>query len=142
MKIQTFLIAFIITFLISAASFAEYGDDGIECDGKTITYNDDGSVTLKWDWDEEGTTYASVEEMYMDWYGFLPPLTWEEGGYDEMFNTALNNNSSSQSGGNGSGSNTGANGSSARQYRRIYTVKEANDVSKDGSVNKIRLRYK
>ena len=142
MKLKFFIMNLFAAFLFSTVVFAEDNGNNIRCDGKIFTYHDDGSVTLKWEWNGEETTYASVEEMYMDWFGFIPPLTWEEGGYDEMFNTALNNNSSSQSGGNGSGSNTGANGSSARQYRRIYTVKEANDVSKDGSVNKIRLRYK
>ena len=137
MKIQTFLIAFLTTVLISASAQADpigpgdFGGDGIQCSGKTYTYNADGSVTVKWDWDDEGVTYDSMDDYYMDVYGFIPPKTFAEGGFDQMFNITSPNNSSNNQ-----------NGLNRQRGRLIYSVKEANEVAKDGSVNKVRLRYR
>ena len=38
--------------------------------------------------------------------------------------------------------NNSSNGSGKTRGRLIYSVQEANEVAKDGSVNKVRLRYK
>ncbi|MBR6408891.1 MAG: hypothetical protein IKS23_01430 [Alphaproteobacteria bacterium] len=136
MKIQTFLIAFLTIVLISASAQAgiaqvDFGGDGIQCSGKTYTYNADGSITVKWDWDDEGVTYDSMDDYYMDVYGFIPPKTFADGGFDQMFNiTSANNSSQNQ------------NGLSRQRGRLIYSVKEANEVAKEGSVNKVRLRYR
>lgn len=132
MKIRTFLITLFATILVSANVWAEALEEvGIGCNGKTITYNDDGSVTVSWDeWGEE-VTYASIDDLYMDFYGFLPPKTFAEGGFDQMFNIALPNNNSSNNN----------NGSVKQRGRLIYTVQEATEIAKDTG-NKVRLRYK
>ncbi len=133
MKIKTFLIAFLTATFISAGAFAENNEEiGIGCNGKTVTYNDDGTVTLTWDDWDEGTTYNSLEEMYMDLYGFVPAATLAESGLGQYFNISSPNNNSNQS----------HNGLDRPRGRLIYSVKEATEVTKEGAVNKVRLRYR
>ena len=131
MKRRFFIIALLTAVFVSANAWAGYRDDGIHCEGKTITYNDDGTVTVKWDWDDEGTTYDSIDDMYLDFYGFLPPKTLAESGYDQYFNISSPNNNSSNNN----------NGSVKQRGRLIYTVKEATEIAKDTG-NTVRLRYK
>ena len=122
---------FILT-LLSLVCFSVgicYADDDIGCGRKTISYNDDGSVTLKYEGDEEGITYNSLNDMYMSLYGFVPPLTLEESGYKQMFNISSTSHNSSI-------------GSNKTRGRLIYSVQEANEVTKEGTVNRVRLRYK
>ncbi len=93
MKIQTFLIAFLTTVLISASAQADpiepgdFGGDGIQNQRRLAL--------------------------------------------DEMFNITSPNNSSNNQ-----------NGLNRQRGRLIYSVKEANEVAKDGSVNKVRIRYR
>ena len=106
-------------------------EGSVGCNGKSFTYNADGTVTVTTDWGDE-YIYASWEEAYMDIYGFIPAKSWEEGGFDTYFNVNHSNNNSS---------NSNNSGSVKQRGRLIYTVKEATEVAKDTG-NTVRIRYK
>ncbi len=123
--IKNILFTFFATFLLGIG--CARAESSIMCSSVSFTYNDDGSVvasTRRGD-----TTYASAEEAYLAVYGVVPTMTIEETGYDTLF--GLNNSS-----------NNSSSSSNKHRGRLIYTVQEANEVAKDGAVNKVRLRYK
>lgn len=130
MKRRNFLIALCAMFLLSTNAWsAEVGDDNIWCGGQTFTYNDDGSVTVTWDGWDEGTTYDSLDDLYESLYGDAP-RNLEGSDLALMFGITLPQNSSNN------------NTSVKHRGRLIYTVQEATEVAKEGSVNRFRLRYK
>ncbi|MBR6408879.1 MAG: hypothetical protein IKS23_01370 [Alphaproteobacteria bacterium] len=130
MKMKFFMISLFAALLFSVNVKAEEGDDGIYCGGQTFIYNDDGTFTIRWDGGYE-ETYDSLDDYYTEMYGYLPDKNLADTDLMTMFNISLPNNSSqSQSGLN------------RQRGRLIYTVKEANDIAKEGSINKVRLRYR
>ncbi|MBR6408813.1 MAG: hypothetical protein IKS23_01040 [Alphaproteobacteria bacterium] len=140
MKKEKFLIAFILSLFISSSVFAACSTDGTynEETGEftkgevQLTYGEDGSVTVQYtSWGEEIVqTYDSVEDMLFDFYGFRPEMTLSQDIQNIM------------SGGNQQNASNNSNSSHKIRGRLIYTVQEADAVAKEGSVNKVRLRYK
>lgn len=139
MKMGKFLIVFILSLFTSFSVFAACSTDGTfnEETGEftkgevQLTYGEDGSVTVQYtSWGEEIIqTYDSVEDMLFAFYGFRPEMTLSED-IRNLMSGGHNNNSNS------------SNASSKTRGRLIYTVEEANEATKEGAVNKIRLRYK
>ncbi len=128
MKIKLFMTALLATIFFTSMN-AKAWYNGEICEGNLVfTYNSDGSITVKDDYANEEVTYDSLDSLYMAMYGFIPPKTLAENETAQRLNIPMPNNNS--------------NSSNKRRGRLIYTVQEANEVSKDGSVNKFRIRYK
>ncbi len=112
------ILSFICVCFFAAAALSRcYNEDF------SFEYGENGGVTVKNMAGETVATYDSMDALLLDKFGFVPPLTVDM----NKFNMANNNSS------NGSGKTRG---------RLIYTVEEAMEVVKDGTVNKVRLRYK
>ncbi len=130
MKMKFFMISLFAALLFSVNVKAEEGDDGIWCGGQTFIYNDDGTFTIRWDGGYE-ETYDSLDDYYMEKYGYLPDKNLEGSDLALMFGITLPQNSS----------NSG-NGLNRPRGRLIYTVQEASEITKEGAINKVRLRYR
>ena len=120
MKHKYFLVtlSFIVScFLALCASAGCYGEDF------SFEYGENGGIQVKNMNGEVVATYDSMDALLIDRFGFVPELTIDM----NKFTMASSQNS---------------NGSSKTRGRLIYTVEEAMQVVKDGSVNKVRLRYK
>ncbi len=118
------LLCLLFTLSLPSTVLAE---QRIYCGRHDIVYNEDGTISV-WRYENE-TVYDSLDDFFMEKYGFIPSRTLGESGYADL--TSWNRDSSSN------------NSSSHKQRGRlIYTIQEANEVAKDGTTNKVRLRYK
>ena len=157
-RAKTTLGRFSISILFGSDVIASYS-----CSTTTYEYNDDGTYTVT-----NGnytiscsrdTTYGEGNLCYLDDY-ILSIITEASGVEKEMkempdlqtisdrfmasfsIDNAIINSGDSTGGSSESGTDTGANASgSTRQLKRIYTVEEAERVSKPTG-NTFRIRYK
>ncbi len=130
MKMKFFMISLFAALLFSVNVKAEEGDDGIWCGGQTFIYNDDGTFTIRWDGGYE-ETYDSLDDYYTEKYGYLPDKNLADTDFITIFGISLPNNNPGQS-----------NGLDRPRGRLIYTVQEASEITKEGAINKVRLRYR
>ena len=99
----------------------------------SLSYTNEGVVVNV---NGEVQTYATIEDAVEDMLGVAIPLTTSE--VMTSFKSAQANG---QNGDGNEGSGQGGGESTARQFKRIYTVEEATRLSKDTG-NTIKLRYK
>ena len=116
-------LSFLLALMLPTISSAE---QRIYCGRRDIVYNEDGTVSV-WRYDSE-QVYDSLDDMFLDRFGFIPSRTLGESGYADLtsWNKGSSNNNSS---------------SSKQRGRLIYTVEEASEASKDTG-NTVRIRYK
>ncbi len=98
----------------------------------TFAYNDDGTITVTVQ--DSDYTFDSAEEAYEYIFGFVPVINLAE---SEYANWEIPSGFSLPS-----SSSSSSSGLDRQRGRLIYTVREANEVAKEGSVNKFRLRYR
>ena len=123
MKKILLLVSFLAVLMFAFISSAE---QRIFCGRHDIVYNEDGTVSV-WRYDSE-QVYDSIDDMFMDLLGYIPPKTIKESGYADL--TSWNKGSSNNN-----------NTSTKTRGRLIYTVQEATEITKDTG-NTFRLRYK
>ena len=113
------LLSFVCCFVFALSAYARcyYGEN------YSFDYGENGGVQVKNQDGEVVATYASMDALLLDRFGFVPEVNIDMNKF-----TAAGHNSS--------------NSSAKTRGRLIYSVQEANEVAKDGSVNKVRLRYK
>lgn len=123
MRMKRFLVFLLLFCSFAGAVSAE--EKYIDCNRKSFTYNEDGTVTVNtWRGDE---TYDSAEEAYIAVYGFVPSLKISDSELNGLFQSANEQNSSSSN----------SNG----RIKKIYTVEEATRLSKPTG-NRFMVRYK
>lgn len=124
MRLKYFVLSLILSSLIAFNSFA---GKMIDCYQANVSYDAQGHVTLT---DDDGNvmgTYDSEEAMLADVFGLNVSSNWNNvlKSFNNNYNPSNNSNASAKPRG-----------------RLIYSIQEATDAAREGSVNRVRLRYK
>ncbi len=117
MKIKILVAIFVLGCFVCNQSVA--------CNDMNIEYGDGGGVTVKNYNGEVVGTYENIDDMFLQMFGYIPEMQLSE---SSMTPPSNHNTTSSSS-------------SNKQRGRLIYTVKEAESLSKPTG-NKFRIRYK